>query len=103
MTVVYGLHKTGDDGTLLHPIHDYITEEGAASRYDLYLTDRIEKTDKGDILFRYRLHARHPHNIEMALAYDITCPKCRNRMKQVSRCLNSHELGEYACKKCDRR
>ena len=42
----------------------------------------------------YRLHAMNPHTIEMALAYDIKCPCCSNNtLKQVGRCLDSHELG----------
>ena len=46
----------------------------------------------------------NPHTIEMALAYDIKCPCCgSNTLKQVGRCLDSHELGLYECPVCDRK
>ena len=44
------------------------------------------------------------HTIEMALRYEINCPECNSgRLKQVGRCLNSHELGLYICPVCEKR
>ena len=46
---------------------------------------------------------RQPHNIEMALAYDIKCPRCKgNNLKQVGRCKDFYTLGLYDCPVCDR-
>ena len=51
----------------------------------------------------YRLHAKKPHTVEMALQYDIKCPRCRVRdMKLVGRCLSSRDLGLYKCRVCDK-
>lgn len=48
----------------------------------------------------YRLHAKHDHTPEMALAYEIKCPKCGQIMKQVTRQNSFTELGLYTCKHC---
>lgn len=50
----------------------------------------------------YRLHAKHDHTQEMALAYDIQCPKCSGRLKQIGRQLSFNELGLYTCLTCNR-
>lgn len=57
----------------------------------------------GDVHRFYRLHAAQPHSIDMALAYNIKCPKCHTHLlKQVGRCLNYHDLGLYKCPVCDK-
>ena len=71
----YPLMKMNKEGTLLRPQHTYYSDEYAQAMCDLHLSDVIIKDDNGKLKTRYRLHAKHPHNIEMALAYDINCPK----------------------------
>ena len=50
----------------------------------------------------YRLHAKEPHTIEMALAYDIKCPACKKSLKQVGRQITTTKLGLYTCPSCNR-
>ena len=52
----------------------YYTDEYTASMYDLYLTDEYIRDRHNNTRRYYRLHAKQPHSIEMALAYDIKCP-----------------------------
>ena len=99
----YPLTKMNKEGTLLHPQRSYYSDECAQVMCDLYLSDEIIKDEKGNLHTRYRLNAKQPHNIEMALAYDLMCPKCNSRLKQVGRTLTSHELGQYVCPVCDKR
>ena len=99
----YPLTKMSKEGTLLHPQRSYYSGEYAQAMCDLYLSDEIIKDEKGNIHTNYRLHTKQPHNIEMALAYDIMCPKCNSRLKQVGRTLTAHELGQYTCPVCDKR
>ena len=68
-----------------------------------YLTDEFIRDKHNSIHRYYRLHAKQPHSIEMALAYDIKCPRCKgNDLKQVGRCKNFYTLGLYECPVCDR-
>lgn len=70
---------------------------------DLYLSVQLNSDQYGRTHRAYRLHAKKPHTVEMALQYDIKCPRCRVRdLKQVGRCLNSHDLGLYKCRVCDK-
>lgn len=81
----------------------YYTEEYTASMYDLYLTDEYIRDRHNNTRRYYRLHAKQPHNIEMALAHDIKCPRCKgNNLKQVGRCKDFYTLGLYECPVCDR-
>ena len=68
----------------------------------LFLEEHLIKDEHWHIYCRYRLHSKKPLNIEEALALDIKCPKCGGRLKQIGRCLNSHELGLYRCPSCDK-
>ena len=61
------------------------------------------KDENGRMRRRYRLHSDKPLSIETALTYDIDCPHCGARLRQVGRCLNAHDLGLYACPACDKR
>lgn len=80
------------------------TEDYIAGHHDLYLTSEYIPDDNGNHRRYYRLHANHPHSIEMALAYDIKCPHCGcHAMKQVGRCKDYYTLGLYECPVCDRR
>lgn len=73
-------------------------------RYDLYLTTEFAEGAVGHPKRYYRLHACSPHTIEMALAYDVKCPRCgAATMKQVGRCRDYHTLGLYECPVCDRK
>lgn len=103
MNTIYPLHANKKDRNLLNPTRTMNTEESISTMYDLWLREYLVKDEKDSnkSCHRYRLMAKHPHNIEMALAYDIKCPRCGNTLKQVGRCLTSTELGEYACKHCD--
>lgn len=65
----------------------YYTDEYTASMYDMYLTDEYIRDRHNNTRRYYRFHAKQPHSIEMALAYDIKCPRCKgNDLKQVGRC-----------------
>lgn len=99
----YPLKANKADWRTLHPQNNFMSEEYIRSHYDLYLTTEYAKDESGDTRSYYRLHAMNPHTIEMALAYDVKCPKCGHTMKQVSRCQNSHALGLYECPICDRK
>ncbi|MBP3222793.1 MAG: hypothetical protein J6M18_02570 [Actinomycetaceae bacterium] len=100
----YILQKSSYDWRRLTPLHRYLTEEYLDEHCDLYLTSEYIRDDSGAMRRYYRLHAREPHNIEQALAYDISCPKCRsNTLKQVGRSKNYYTLGLYECPKCDRK
>ena len=104
MSIIYPLHATGENKTYLHPVSSYVTEEACRSQHDLWLRDDLEKDNcTGELYHRYRLCAKEPHSIEMALSYDIQCPKCGGRLKQIGRNLNCCELGLYACPACDRK
>ena len=81
----------------------YVTEEYLSRRYDLYLTSEYTRDDDGTVRRYYRLNANSPHSVEMALSYDIKCPKCKtNTLKQVGRSLGYYKLGLYECPVCDR-
>ena len=70
---------------------------------ELYLSEQLSSDQYGRLHRAYRLHAKKPHTVEMALQYDIKCPRCRARdLKQVGRCLSSHDLGLYKCRVCDK-
>lgn len=58
--------------------------------------------EQGELQEYYRLHARDWHTPEMALAYDIKCPKCGAILKQVARQNSGTELGLYTCKVCNK-
>ena len=101
--MIYSLTKQNTEGTLLHPVQTYYSKEYADEMCRLYLTDETAVDAKGGRTKNYRLHAKNPHSIEMALAYDIHCPCCGGHMKQVGRSLDAHTLGLYTCKTCNRR
>lgn len=99
----YPLHPNKFNPNALEPVNCYISDEYIEKQYKLYLTSNLTRGDDGEIHRSYRLHAVDPHSIDMALAYDIKCPKCRsNLLKQVGRCLNYHDLGLYKCPVCDK-
>lgn len=96
----YDLKATKGSNTLI-PISTSFTDE-YADRLELHLREELIEDSTGRIRSRYRLHASKPHTIEMALAYNITCPKCMNTLKQIGRCRNFHELGLYYCPECEK-
>ncbi len=101
---IYPLTKMNKEGTLLRPQHSYYSDEYAKSMCNLFLSDSIVEDEQGKLHKYYRLHAKQPHNIEMALAYDIHCPNCPNGMlKQIGRPLSYNELGLYRCPVCDKK
>lgn len=78
------------------------TEEFLQDYTSLYMTTERITDSQGKGHRYYRLHANKPHSIEMALAYDIHCPKCGEVLKQVGRCKDFHTLGLYRCFTCDK-
>ena len=103
MSSIYPLTKAKKDPNLLRGKMSFTTEERAREMYQLYLSDELTSQDHSErMLRRYRLHALKPHSIEMALQYDIDCPKCGSRLKLVGRQLDYYNLGLYACPVCDK-
>ena len=98
----YPLKANKVNWRILHPLNVLSTEEHIAEHNDLYLSTEFSNDESGYPHKRFRLHAKYPHNIEQALAYDIKCPSCGNYLKQVGRCRDSHTLGLYKCPVCDR-
>lgn len=101
--MIYSLVKNNKEGTFLHPVHTYYSDEYAKAMCDLYLKDEVERDEQGKTRKYYRLHARYDHSQEQALAYDIECPRCNGMLKQVGRQISLNELGLYACPHCNRR
>lgn len=97
----YPLIKSNKEGTYLHPQCTFYSDEYAEKICTLHLREEIHNDENGKLRKCYRLYAKQPHNIEMALAYDIKCPKCsRGMLKQIGRCIDSHMLGLYSCPMC---
>lgn len=89
---------------ILHPSNSSYSDEYAQRMCDLYLSDEVHTGNDGKLHRYYRLHAKQPHSIEYALAYDIKCPGCgqRGTLKQVGRVLNGYDLGLYRCPICEK-
>lgn len=97
----YPIHRMcKNNSTLLGATSSFYSDEYADRMCTLHLRDELHDDGHGNLIRYYRLRAKEPHNIEMALQYDIHCPKCSGMLKQVGRCLNSHELGLYVCPIC---
>jgi len=100
----YPLTPMNKEGTLLCSQSSSYSNEYAESMCDLFLRDCIVKDERGNLHKYYRLHAKQAHSIEMALAYDITCPDCHNAtLRQIGRTLSYNELGLYRCPVCDKK
>ena len=101
----YPLKATNKEGTLLLPNNSSFSDEYAEKTCDLFLRSSVKKDGQGKLHKYYRLHAKEPHSIENALAYDILCPECANRgkLKQIGRVLNYNDLGLYRCPFCDKK
>ncbi len=100
----YPLKAMNKEGKLLLPNNSFISDEYAENNCDLFLRSSVEQDEQGKLHKYYRLHAKHAHDTEMALAYDIQCPKCRvGMLKQIGRQLSYNELGLYRCPVCDKK
>lgn len=100
----YPLTPLNKAGTLLKPHSSSYSDEYATRMCNLHLRDELHKDKKGIPWRYYRLYAREPHSIEMALIYDIKCPKCScGTLKKVTRCNNYNDLGLYECPICNKR
>ena len=98
----YPLIKQNQEGTILQPKQSYYSDEYAERMCDMYLSEEIVRNTAGKMKTRYRLHTQEPHSIDMALAYDIKCPKCSSQLKLASTAVSYHELGLYACPNCEK-
>ena len=99
----YPISIMNKEGTLLRPKGSYCSDE-YVEMCDLYLRDEIHEDDHGKLHKYYRLHAKQPHDMEMAFSYDIHCPDCHSGMlKQIARPLSYNELGLYRCPVCDKK
>ena len=78
----------------------YYTEEYAQRMFDHYLQTELITDEYGNVNKYYRLYAKEDHTQDMALAYDVQCPNCRNVLKQVGRQLTFNKLGLYKCPHC---
>ena len=87
---------------ILQPTHSSYSDEYARKMCELYLSDEIHSGQDGHMHKFYRLHAKQPHGIEDALAYDVKCPCCGRTLKQIGRMLDCYDLGLYRCQDCDK-
>ena len=94
------LNKT--DRNILTPQNTFYSKEYCDAHCDLYLTEQLDRNENGKSQRNYRLHARAAHTPEMALAYEIKCPKCGNTLKQIARQRTLQDLGLYTCKGCNK-
>ena len=100
--MIYSLTKATKGSNVLHPHSTYYTDEYANSVCNLYLKDEFVRDETGHVRKNYRLHAHDPHNEQMAFAYDIDCPCCGARLKQIGRQLTYNTLGLYTCPACNK-
>ncbi len=99
---IYAMHRLNKEGTVFSTSTTSYTKDYAERALPLYLADQLIEDDNGRIRRRYRLHSDKPTTIDTALSYDINCPHCGNRLRQIGRCLNAHDLGLYRCPICDK-
>ena len=99
--MIYPLHGQTKGNYLTASSSSY-SEEYAQRMCDLYLKEEVTENEKGHMQKYYRLHAKHEHTPEMALAYDIQCPDCYRTLKQVGRQISFNKLGLYTCPACNR-
>lgn len=97
--MIYPLHKK-EKSIFLTASSGLYTEEYAQRMFNLYLKEELIRNESGRVEKYYRLHAKEDHTQDMALAYDVQCPNCRNKLKQVGRQLTFNELGLYMCPHC---
>ena len=97
--MIYKLHKNKTNN-FLTASSGYYTEEYAQDMFDLYLQTELIRNEDGRVEKFYRLYAKEDHTQDMALAYDVQCPNCRNKLKQVGRQLTFNKLGLYKCPHC---
>ena len=99
---IYDLIKLNKEGTAFNARETFTTAEYADRYYRMYLKCSLVENEKGHFKKRFRLHTVKPTSIETALTYDIYCPDCGKRLRQIGRCLDSHDLGLYKCPTCDK-
>lgn len=97
--MIYKLHKNNTNN-LLTAAHGFYTEAYAQDMFDLYLKDELVRNEDGRVEKFYRLYAKEDHTQDMALAYDVQCPDCKNVLKQVRRQMTFNKLGLYKCPHC---
>ena len=97
--MIYKLHKNKTNN-FLTALSGYYTEEYAQRMFDHYLQTELVRNESGEVEKFYRLYAKEDHTQDMALAYDVQCPDCRNVLKQVGRQFTFNKLGLYKCPHC---
>ena len=75
------------------------TEDIVQHLYSLYLKTEYNGDAKGRAVERYRLKAVNAHSQDIPV--EITCPRCRNRLKQIGNRISSKTLGLYSCPCCE--
>lgn len=99
----YPLIPQNEERTLFSCMNAGYSDEYASRVCDLYVSSEVHDMGHGKLQKFYRLHAKQPHSIEMALRYEIQCPKCYHPMQKVSRCNDYHDLGLYTCPTCEKK
>lgn len=98
----YPVSVNKNNPTLLTPTHSGNTREYIEEHNDFCLNVELVSDKFGGVKKYYRLHAKQPHNTEMALAYDVKCPQCAGILKPVGRMLDCYDLFLYECRNCNK-
>lgn len=84
----------------LYPQSSSYSDEYASRMCPWYLTNHIYEDERGNLQHCYRLHSNEPRAFAEFMAYDIMCPKCRQRMHPIGNALNHYDLALYSCRNC---
>lgn len=79
------------------------SNEYAEECWHTFLREVLVEDKFGQLSRYYRLFSKKAHNEDMALQYDIQCPKCGGKLKKVTNIRSSHNLGLYECPVCDKK
>ena len=99
--MVYALNRKNRDGALLVPARGFYSYScDDAGR--LYLTEEDSVGKDGRVLKCYRLHAKQPQSVRMALSYNVLCPRCSRKMETVDAAVSDRTLSLFTCRNCNR-
>ena len=99
----YKLTPAEKGSTHMTPSESTYTLDYLKGVSDLCLSEEIKADQYRNLTKYYRLHAKHDHGFEQALAYDIHCPRCGHLLKYVGGARNTHDLGLFRCPICEKR